>query len=597
MIEQEILKASVKEIPKVLSVFLNTFTEIKEEIKFTFGEGIQTYISLKLNSFSNIKTILHRQLPKYFYDIYQTQAVYCNKLRITIDSHKSLEQFGPYITVIGGPGSGKTTLLRHIFMSSISLGEKIPLYLELRRIDFDKLSLNDIINQTVQENFSTESKRIIKKLLELEKFIILLDGFDELTFSMREKFIYSLNNYREKYPNNFFILTSRPSPVAELIPNFTNIKISNFTLDEAISFIEKQDLEEELLTNLKKDIKEKKWNETEKFLSNPLLLSTFILTYKNNSTLPEKNSEFYERVSNALFSEHDSWHKNGYVRKSHSELSIDSVKFLLNEFAFKNTFKLQYSFDSVTINSDFEQFITNQKFNAQVDKLKEDLTVSYGILTEDSGVYQFIHRSLQDYFAAQKVQKINSLHKTIIYDKIYDLTKRTSGYEIGNFIEFISELDDYYYNKLFMLRVLSEFFTRIDEDFFISSIISIFYSSLNFDDSEHQSITIPSHSYRAIFEFSSIERLISKTLFSFKFKNEPDIKSNSKLSKHTPKDRYVYSINKANYEDFENMISKLFPKLKSELESEVQKLSNLRKTIEEYLEKSLEEERRLLENL
>ncbi|PJZ47942.1 NACHT domain-containing protein [Leptospira saintgironsiae] len=598
MIREEILKTSLKEIPKAIHLLLTATKEIKEEIKFSFCQGIHSYISTKYNSFSHIKTILHRQAPRFFYDIYQPQAITCNAERIAVNDYKTLSKYGPYVTIIGGPGSGKTTLLRHLFMSSLCSMERIPLYIELRRIDFNNQSIVEIIYKIIQNDFNIESDRLIKRLLEEQKFIILLDGFDELPFGLREKFIIKLNELIEKYPNNIIHLTSRPSPVAELIQGFSNVRIENFTLEEALLFLEKQDLNDELLENLQREIKDRKWNEAQNFLSNPLLLSTYVLTYKNNSTVPEKNSEFYERVINALFSEHDSWHKNGYVRKAHSDLSIDVLKHILYEFSFRNTFHTKYAFDIVSLNSDFESVLANLKVVTQIEKLKEDFTVSYGILLEDAGVYQFIHRSLQDYLAAQKVKRINSDNKKLIYDKIYSIAKKSAGFEIGNFIEFVSEIDEYYFNKFFLVRLLSEFFSQYDEKFPIASTIACFFSKIYFEDesSTQYSLNIAENPLRSIKEFRKIENYFLGQLIHHKPFMKM-IRSKAKLNGIGLRMKYVYLLNKKSLPYLEDAIQQTAPKFASLLETEINNLRTLKSTVEIKLKESLEEERKLLEKL
>ncbi len=153
----------------------------------------------------------------------------------------------------------------------------------------------------------------------------------------------------------------------------------------------------------------------------------YILTFQNNAEIPDKKYIFYRRVINALFSEHDSKTKLGYVREKHSKLS-NQEKFeeVLRElFSFLSFFSSQYDFDFDYIQYNLKKLKSKiKKINFDNNDFIYDLKSAIALWTEDNGIYAFAHRSLQEYFAASFIKNLNPVENEKAYSKILD---RISG--------------------------------------------------------------------------------------------------------------------------------------------------------------------------
>ena len=68
-------------------------------------------------------------------------------------------------------------------------------------------------------------------------FLFLLDGYDELYSENQKEFFKKLNDFCDKYPENHYILSSRPYSESEFIEfqRFTVLKAVSFTKEQAIS--------------------------------------------------------------------------------------------------------------------------------------------------------------------------------------------------------------------------------------------------------------------------------------------------------------------------------------------------------------------------
>ena len=155
------------------------------------------------------------------------------------------------------------------------------------------------------------------------------------------------------------------------------------------------------------------------FLSNPLLLSMFILTFQSYSDIPQKRSEFYDQVFDTLFSIHDAVSKLAYVREKISGLSKDQFEEILQLFSFLSYFEEKFIFPSNYL-TDKLDVIKSKKKNLSFDndKFIDDLQVAIGILNKEGLDYTFPHRSLQEYFGALYISKVSPENKKTLYNKL-----------------------------------------------------------------------------------------------------------------------------------------------------------------------------------
>ncbi|GAB4005995.1 hypothetical protein GCM10028808_07040 [Spirosoma migulaei] len=251
----------------------------------------------------------------------------------------------------------------------------------------------------------------------------MIDGFDEIKRDIRSKVINSINEFVEKYSTNKFLITSRPGANLELLPRFYNYTVNELIGDDVFEFIKKQKLSQKSIESVIEFLKNNNTVYLETYLSNPLLLTLYLVTYSVNSTIPDKRSTFYRRVFEVLFREHDSATKIGFERDFATNLSQQQFEEILKLFSFLSFFENEYSFNRDYLNKTLSKARKKikDKFNDfpefDISDFVDDLKVSIGILVEDEGVYSFIHRTMQEYFTASLIQTAN-INKEEIYRKI-----------------------------------------------------------------------------------------------------------------------------------------------------------------------------------
>lgn len=440
---------------------------ITEEVCQVANNKILEYLCTEYERNYKTKTILHRsepiELEKFYQPLFISKRMekwrkYEGNLRRTkIETNKIENLFveGSCITLIGTAGSGKSTLIKYLFVNSIQSNYKIPLKIELRYLNgYDNNLITYIKEEIIKFSRIAESDRIIEKLLLSGSFVIFFDGYDEVSSSKKEKITNDICRITKKYKKNSYILTSRPFVNIDLIENFHNYHVCDLSEEEIKSFIKRQfgEAEQELADKIIETISNEESKTYKSFLSNPLLLSMFIITYQTDSNIPQKKSDYYNQVFNTLYSVHDTSSKLGFVREKKSGLSKEDFMEILKRFSFKSFFNQKYSFTSEYFELQLNRLKKDLKLSFANDDLTYDLEVAIGILTQEGLEITFPHRSLQEYFAALYVTTISSANKNKIYDFLLPLFKEMFriGFRQGensNFFSLLSEMDGIDFKK------------------------------------------------------------------------------------------------------------------------------------------------------
>lgn len=481
---------------RLIDLLKSGTNRIADEICHVANNKILEYLNVEYDRNSKTKTILHRSEPVELYKFYQPLflcktserwsriSLMDNEIRISTENVKDLFGENNCITIIGTAGSGKSTLIKYLFVDTIIRKYKIPLKIELRYLNNYEGNLLSYLKDEILKFYNIgEGNFIVEKLLNSGEFIIFLDGYDEVSSNRKEEITRNICQMTKKYPQNKYILTSRPFVNIELLENFHNYEVCDLSIDEIKSFIEKQfnKTEKELAEKIIQTINSEDAQTYKSFLSNPLLLSMFIITYQTDSNIPQKRSDYYNQVFNTLYSVHDTSSKLGFVREKKSGLSKENFVEILKRFSFKSFFNQNYTFTTEYFERRLQEIKSDLKLSFRNEDIIYDLEVAIGILTQDGLDITYPHRSLQEYFAALFVTTITYENKLKVYSYLYDLfikilDDRTIGDNNSNFFLLLSEMDIVEFQKRLIIPFLKEVSIRVHKVTDTSDIISLFTS-------------------------------------------------------------------------------------------------------------------------
>lgn len=374
-----------------------------EKFKINFECVYQEYYLSALDKYSKVKTLFSRTEPLPLYQFFEAPYIIthsANSEKLLMDSVERIESISKFIVIQGNGGIGKTTLMKHFFVDTIRIGKRIPVFIELRNINDSeiKYEIIDLVYKELNTQGSTIKKEYMDYALKSGCFTFLLDGYDEITSDRTKDFCKKLDEFCDKYPNNYYYLTSRPTSDFFDFRRFTVVDTCPFDLQQAKAFVNRipydKDVKERFLLRLNIDL----FIKHKSFASNPLLLSIMLITFERYSDIPEKLHLFYEQAFETMFRTHDN-SKGLFKRELRSSLDIDEFKKIFATFCFYT-----YIVEKLTFTEDELKKILNKCLadnqGIDVDGYIYDLCYAVCVIYKVGSTYIFTHRSFQEYFCA-----------------------------------------------------------------------------------------------------------------------------------------------------------------------------------------------------
>ena len=385
-------------ISKIANKLKITYNEVKIDLEIPF----QAYLTNSYEKYSKIKTIIYGIEPKKLYDFFEIPFLKKGSDIIKPTTTKILTDLSKFLIIEGSGGIGKSTLMKHLFLSELELKDYIPIFIELKDFnDEEHLDLEKLLLKKLNQFHNTFQEEYLDYALQSGCFLFLLDGYDELYSENQKEFFKKLNDFCDKYPENHYILSSRPYSESEFIEfqRFTVLKAVSFTKEQAISLITKIEYpDEELKDKFIRDLESGLYDRHKSFASNPLLLNIMLSTYNDYAEIPQKLHLFYYQAFDTMLSKHDA--TKSYRRKMLSDLSSDTFKECFAVFCFLTYQKAKTEFTFPEIEEIFKKFPPRIKNVLNIGNFIHDLEYCLCVLYKEGNRYKFSHRSFQEYFVA-----------------------------------------------------------------------------------------------------------------------------------------------------------------------------------------------------
>ena len=381
-----------------------TFCEANNEHTLSDLNGFITpYFANIKEHFGSLRTLLYKDYPRNFYDFYVVNNIEHNRLNFQNITAHDLRNISNRIIIQGVGGLGKSMMMRHLLLNSIAEYKNfchIPIFIPIKDYRND-LSLVDFVFAQVELYNKNFIEEVFVELLENGRNMLLFDGLDEITGDTALRFQRELEAFTIKYPNNMYVLSSRPLRSLASFSKFTAIEISPFTHGQAISLVDKLDYrpDEPRIKEIFRGLLEKSLYSTHKpFVENPLLLTILLMTFENFAHIPTKMHLFYEKAFITMSEAHDAT-KVGYKRYFKTGLMPKTIGKYFAEFCFLSYCKSKSEFTA----SEFESFFNDmktKKTDTVADAFATDLCENLCLMYHEGSRYHFIHRSFQEYFSA-----------------------------------------------------------------------------------------------------------------------------------------------------------------------------------------------------
>lgn len=148
------------------------------------------------------------------------------------------------------------------------------------------------------------------------------------------------------------------------------------------------------------------------------MTSLLFKSFEYRRTIPLRKHIFYRQIFDALFEGHDLT-KEAYNRKKHCGLDIDQFSEVLRYFSFITYREDKFNSTKDEILGYLAKAISLSSNKATVPSaLLHDLTHGVPLIIKEGHDYRWIHRSMQEYFAALWICR-DTVEKASILRKMY----------------------------------------------------------------------------------------------------------------------------------------------------------------------------------
>jgi GTPase SAR1 family protein len=329
------------------------------------------------------------------------------------------------IVLLGDPGAGKTTSLKRIALGLLQTGSpgKFPLLVRLRDYPDTNDTIPELLLRTLgvtitfetavkpQDRIAIASRAAVDILEQISAFV-LVDGLDELNPAIRKQVMTDLRFLFLNLQKTRIILTCRTGDFVYQLENARVLMLNPLSGEQveefAIRWLGTQRAEDFL-----EKIRRNPYAGTE---IRPLTLAHLCAIYERSGSVPDKPRAVYRKIVRLLLEE---WDEQRMIQRHsrYADFTIDRKEDFLKAIAFQTTARFgRPTFEHRELEEVYRGIY--EAFGlpaAESAKVMREVESHTGLVVEvayDS--YEFAHKSIQEYLAAEYLLKLPRLPEEMI---------------------------------------------------------------------------------------------------------------------------------------------------------------------------------------
>ncbi len=393
-----------------------------------------------------VQTIWQLDKPVRISEFYYPSRIRFNpEIEKEVSSLKHFPRKGN-IVIQGTIGQGKSIFLRYICAQELrgKGTDRIPIFVELRSIE-PSGGLQTALLRTLDEYGFDIDEDLWNFYSTSGKFVLLLDAFDELLPECIPGVIEELDHLAAKYPDLQVVVTSRPDSDIQRDRNFRTFRIAPLRPQDHKPFLKKLLVQDRDVKNLLEAI-EASPARVALLLTTPLMLTLVAVVYRAEQAIPPELPAFFEMLFTTLFSRHDRT-KSGFIRKKYSSLTEREIQTLFEAFCFMTRYhRMSTSLTDQEFARALQDAIKYSGIDCEEHAFYQDITKIACLMQREGLKTKFVHKSIQEFFAASFVRRAND-----DFAARYYATQRTGPSLWRQENAFLMQIDPYRYGKRFFL--------------------------------------------------------------------------------------------------------------------------------------------------
>lgn len=358
------------------------------------------------------------------------------------------------ILLKGLAGQGKSTLLRKLLSNNAKRFNRLPVFFELKNYNGGTLELS--ISKSLSHYGVDISEYALHKLLSDSNVKIYLDAFDEVKPEFRLELVDEIKRFINSF-NCHVICTSRPDTEIDTLSEFRTFTVCELTEDQIFGIIKNTASDNEKCEELCAALKRSPLHTNkDSILKSPILVVLFCISYNLGEDIPNTLSQFYSNIFDTVFHRHDNikgkvyrerhWNDNRRIyRELFDCLCFISLKDGLNGFSHQKL----VNFVSISLKH------INEDASVAEKSVKELSSITNLIIEDGFNEYRFVHKSIQEFFAASFITTLHHDKKIAFYKRCFnDYSFHTTFHSTLFFLE---ELDYYNYHEYGFIPAITDF--------------------------------------------------------------------------------------------------------------------------------------------
>jgi len=391
----------------------NTPTDLELDISSDLIEVIDSfineadfeeYLTNVSNRYSKIKTLLYDKTPKEFYSFYVCNGLKNDGVIINNLTAEKLCSISRFSIVTGIGGLGKSMMMRHLLLNAVINFDNLklfPILIPLKDYGESEMDIYEYVFLSAQQFDENLTREKYAAILKNGSGLILLDGLDEVRTAAFSKFSQEVERFTNAYPQNYYVISSRPSSKLVALNKFDELELQPFDKSQALKMIDNFQFssgELRIKESFRSRLDTELWWSHQEFAENPLLLTIMLMTYEEYAEIPSKIHKFYNMAFETLAKKHDD--TKLLDREFKSGLSKDKIAHYFAKICFLSYKDEKVEFTESEFSSYFERCFRNSPQETTALDFLHDLNANLCLLLKEGEKYHFVHRSFQEYFCA-----------------------------------------------------------------------------------------------------------------------------------------------------------------------------------------------------